>query len=124
MVKIGKKVWKYALKDVGECRKLSRYNKYARAKLREETKVQAKTKKQMKKLLKMPLNVKEKELLQKDGFCFSSPTKETLILVALYKKAAAGDMNAIKEIRNITDCAELETGEKVTIIDNVPSFDG
>ena len=86
--------------------------------------MQAKTKKQMKKLLKMPLNAKEKELLQKDGFCFSSPTKETLILVALYKKAVSGDMNAIKEIRNITDEAALDNGEQVTIIDKVPSFDG
>ncbi len=85
--------------------------------------MQAKTKKQMKKLLKMPLCAKEKELLLKEGFCFSSPTKETLILVALYKKAVSGDMNAIKEIRNITDEATVLTGEKVTIIDNVPSID-
>ena len=86
--------------------------------------MQEKTKKQMKKLLKMPLSTKENEFLQKEGFCFSSPTKETLILVALYKKAVAGDMNAIKEIRNMTDENGLETGEKVTIIDNVPNFDG
>jgi hypothetical protein len=85
--------------------------------------MQTKTKKQMKKLLKMPLSVKENELLQKEGFCFSSPTKETLILVALYKKAVLGDMNAIKEIRSMTEEKVLETGEKVTIIDNVPDFD-
>ena len=78
----------------------------------------------MKKLLKMPLTLKEKEYLQKDGFCFSSPTKETLILVALYKKATAGDMNAIKEIRNMTEEEVSKTDERVTIIDNVPDNDG
>jgi hypothetical protein len=87
-------------------------------------KVQAKTKTEMKRLLKMPLNNDEKETLLKDGFCFSSPTKETLILVALYKKAISGDMNAIKEIRNMTEDAVIQSKEKVTIIDNVPNNDG
>lgn len=86
--------------------------------------MQAKTKTEMKRLLKMPLTEREKETLSNDGFCFSSPTKETLILVALYKKAISGDMNAIKEIRNMTEDAVIQSKEKVTIIDNVPNNDG
>lgn len=72
----------------------------------------------MKKILSAPLNDEEKEQLIKSGFNFKKPTKNTLIFVALYKKAAGGDMTAIREIRNITEGNNTDsTG--VTIIDNV-----
>ncbi len=84
----------------------------------------AKTKAEMKRLLKMPLSSCEKESLEQEGFNFTSPTKETLILVALYKKAIGGDMNAVKEIRSMVDTESVESSEKVTIIDNVQNNDG
>lgn len=79
--------------------------------------------KQLKKLLKQKLSEKEKQELKNAGFDFKAPTRQTLILVALYKKAAAGDMNAIKEIRAL--CSDKRTVESgVEIIDNIPSSNG
>lgn len=88
-----------------------------------EENMSAKTKAEMKRLLKMPLSSCEQESLEQEGFYFTSPTKETLILVALYKKAICGDMNALKEIRSMVETESVGSGEKVTIIDNVQNND-
>lgn len=77
----------------------------------------------MKKLLTQKLSCEETDELNSSGFSFSRPTRATSILVALYKKAASGDMSAIKEVLSlVTDKAEIGGGE-VTIIDNVTDKD-
>ena len=78
--------------------------------------------KEMKNLLKMKLTSEEKDRLQSEGFNFKNPTKQTVILVALYKKAASGDMNAIREISSMMGVANDYSGESVQIIDNVNRF--
>lgn len=77
----------------------------------------------MNKLLSQKLPNEEKENLSLDGFSFSRPTRATCILVALFRKAAGGDMSAIKEVLSlVSDEKTTEKGE-VTIIDNVPHTD-
>ncbi len=78
--------------------------------------------KEMKNLLKMKLTSEEKDRLNQEGFNFKNPTKQTVILVALYKKAASGDMNAIREINAMIGGGNASCGEKVQIIDNVNRF--
>ncbi len=78
--------------------------------------------KEMKNLLKMKLTSEEKDRLNQEGFNFKNPTKQTVILVALYKKAASGDMNAIREINAMIGGGNASFGEKVQIIDNVNRF--
>ncbi len=86
---------------------------------RQATKLETNSK-QMNNILKQRLSENEKQALISEGFNIKRPTKQTLILVALYKKAAAGDMNAIKEIRQIVSSSENSV-DGVTIIDDVQS---
>lgn len=75
---------------------------------------------EMKKLLTQKLSSQEAEALTDSGFSFSRPTRATGILVALYKKAASGDMSAIKEVLSLAgDKREAAQGSEVTIIDDV-----
>lgn len=77
-------------------------------------------KEEMNKLLTQKLSGEEAELLNDSGFKFSRPTRATSILVALYKKAASGDMSAIKEVLSlVSDKSEAVNGGEVTIIDDV-----
>lgn len=77
-------------------------------------------KQEMKKLLTQKLSGEEAESLNDSGFSFSRPTRATSILVALYKKAASGDMSAIKEVLSLaSDRAEAKESSEVTIIDDV-----
>lgn len=77
-------------------------------------------KEEMKKLLFQSLPVEEKAQLKEDGFKFSRPTRASCILAALYKKAASGDMSAIKEILSlIADTRDEQTDGEVKIIDDV-----
>lgn len=77
----------------------------------------------MNKLLSQKLTNEEKENLSLDGFSFSRPTRATCILVALFKKAAGGDMSAIKEVLSLVSPTEAKEKGEVTIIDNVPNTD-
>lgn len=52
-------------------------------------------------LLKQKASDDEKVALKELGFNIKSPTKQTVIMAALYKKAAGGDLSAIKELRSI-----------------------
>ena len=64
----------------------------------------------------------EAQSLKDVGFEFKNPTRKTAVMVALYKKAAAGDLSAIKELRSIVSEKEPEkTGgvRAVTIIDDL-----
>ena len=84
--------------------------------------MEAKVSREMKVLLKTKLTEEEKQRLKEDGFTFKNPTKQTLLLVALYKKAANGDMTAIREINAMIGSGEVLGGEGVRIIDNVDRF--
>ena len=108
-------------KDVGECRKFSLYNSICKRermiKMQNEL-----IREEMKKLLFQSLPVAEKAQLKEDGFKFSHPTRASCILAALYKKAANGDMSAIKEILSlVSDADTIENKDEVTIIDDVNS---
>lgn len=52
-------------------------------------------------LLKQKASDDERVVLNDLGFNIKSPTKQTVIMAALYKKAASGDLSAIKELRSI-----------------------
>ena len=52
-------------------------------------------------LLKQKASDDERVVLNELGFNIKSPTKQTVIMAALYKKAASGDLSAIKELRSI-----------------------
>lgn len=84
--------------------------------------MQKKANKEMNDLLKMKLTTEEKDRLNQEGFNFKNPTKQTAILVALYKKAASGDMSAIREINSLVSGGNSQQDQRVQIIDNVNRF--
>ena len=56
------------------------------------------------------------------GFNIKDPTRKTAVMIALYKKAAGGDLSAIKELRSIISEKETEkkeSGRAVVIIDDI-----
>ncbi len=55
----------------------------------------------MESLLEQKASDQEKANLSELGFDMKKPTKYTVIMAALYKKAAGGDLSAIKELRSI-----------------------
>ena len=60
--------------------------------------------------------------LKDEGFEVKNPTRKTAVMIALYKKAASGDLSAIKELRSIVsekDSEKTGTTRAVTIIDDV-----
>lgn len=63
----------------------------------------------------------EKEMLWSLGFKMKKPNKYTVIAAALYKKAAGGDLSAIKELRAlVSDAHENLSGlQVVKIIDDI-----
>ncbi len=72
-------------------------------------------------LLKQKASEKECEILRDLGFSLKNPTKETVIMASLYKKAAGGDLSAIKELRSIvsdTHTDNLYSGV-VMIVDDI-----
>ena len=75
----------------------------------------------LKKLLCSPVTAEEQEQLKAAGFNLKSPTKQAVIVAALYKKAAAGDLSSIKELRSMwgETSEQSSTGTAVVIIDNL-----
>ncbi len=65
----------------------------------------------------------ENEFLTEYGFKVKGATKQTVLAAALYKRAAGGDLSAIKEIINILGGASPDKTEReaVTIIDDTKS---
>ena len=57
--------------------------------------------KTLKTLLNERLSDAEVESLKAEGFEIKSPTRKTAVMIALYKKASAGELSAIKELRSI-----------------------
>ena len=78
--------------------------------------------KTMKSLLNERLSDAEAESLKYEGFNIKDPTRKTAVMFALYKKAASGDLSAIKELRSIISEKETEkkeSGRAVVIIDDI-----
>jgi hypothetical protein len=79
-----------------------------------------KLKASLSKLLSDGLSEREEQELKKQGFELKKPTRTAAIAVALYKKAAAGDLSAIKELRSMLPQEEsLSTEGTVKIIDDI-----
>lgn len=78
--------------------------------------------KTLKTLLNEKLSQAEVETLRSDGFEIKNATRKTAVMVALYKKAALGDLSAIKELRSIVSEKsddKPQTGKAVMIIDDI-----
>ena len=75
----------------------------------------------LKPLLNERLSLAEEQSLKDEGFELRKPTRKAAIVIALYKKAASGDLSAIKELRSIiSDAADNpQTGRTVMIIDDI-----
>lgn len=75
----------------------------------------------MKTLLNEKLSQVEAQSLKDEGFKLKSPTRKAAVMIALYKKAAAGDLSAIKELRSIVSDGGAATGsgKAVMIIDDL-----
>ena len=75
----------------------------------------------LKDILKSKASLEETAMLKEAGFDIKSPTKSAVIMAALYKKAASGDLSAIKELRLILN--DEQTGESldkaVVIVDDI-----
>ncbi len=78
--------------------------------------------KTLKTLLNERLSDAEVNALKDEGFFVKSPTRKTAVMIALYKKAAAGDLSAIKELRSIVsekNDDKLPNGKAVMIVDDI-----
>lgn len=78
--------------------------------------------KTLKTLLNEKLSDAEADSLREEGFEIKNPTRKTAVMVALYKKAAAGDLSAIKELRSIVSEKNEDktpTGKAVMIVDDI-----
>lgn len=77
-------------------------------------------------LLNENLSAEEAESLKDEGFNLKNRKRGAAIMIALYKKAAAGDLSAIKELRSIAgDGKQQERSAKkaVIIIDDIEAHD-
>ncbi len=78
--------------------------------------------KTLKSLLNEKLSDAEVQTLREEGFEVKSPTRKTAIMIALYKKAASGELSAIKELRSIVSEKNEEGQQKakaVMIFDDI-----
>lgn len=79
--------------------------------------------KTLKTLLNEKLSEAEVETLRSEGFEIKNPTRKTAVMIALYKKAANGDLSAIKELRSIVsekiDDKPQGCGKAVMIVDDI-----
>lgn len=78
--------------------------------------------KTLKTLLNEKLSETEINALKEEGFEVKNATRKTAVMVALYKKAASGDLSAIKELRSIVSekIEDKPIGAKaVMIVDDI-----
>ncbi len=76
----------------------------------------------LKTILNEKLSTEETLALREEGFSVKSPTRKTAVMIALYKKAASGDLSAIKELRSIVSEKNEEKSESlrtVMIVDDI-----
>ena len=78
---------------------------------------------EMRKLLNAKLPEDEVMELKENGYKVTNATRLTGIVIALYKKAAAGDMSAIKEVISLVGDKKETAENGVTIIDDVRDKD-
>ncbi len=77
--------------------------------------------KSLKTLLNEKLSQAEADSLESEGFTLKNPTRKTAVMIALYKKAANGDLSAIKELRSIVSEEKeekLSSSKAVIIVDD------
>lgn len=87
--------------------------------MRENDKLLYKT---LKTLLNERLSAEEENALKEEGFQVKNPTRKTAVMIALYKKAALGDLSAIKELRSIVSEKKDEKptdNRTVMIVDDI-----
>ena len=87
--------------------------------MRENDKLLYKT---LKTLLNEKLSEAEVSSLIDEGFVMKNPTRKTAVMIALYKKAASGDLSAIKELRSIVSEKSEESkgnGKAVIFVDDI-----
>ena len=87
--------------------------------MRENDKLLYKT---LKTLLNERLAAEEENALKEEGFQVKNPTRKTAVMIALYKKAALGDLSAIKELRSIVSEKKDEKptdNRTVMIVDDI-----
>lgn len=70
-------------------------------------------------LLNERLSEREVQSLKDEGFKLKKPKRIAAIMIALYRKAASGDLSAIKEIRSILGVSQEDVQGVVTIIDDI-----
>lgn len=78
--------------------------------------------KTLKSLLNEKLSEQEVDQLKGEGYEIKNPTRKTAVMIALYKKAAAGDLSAIKELRSIVSEKNDDSPTKakaVMIVDDI-----
>ena len=78
--------------------------------------------KTLKTLLNEKLSEAEVETLKSEGYEVKNPTRKTAVMIALYKKAASGDLSAIKELRSIVSEKNEERTQQakaVMIVDDI-----
>ena len=78
--------------------------------------------KTLKSLLNERLSDAEVDALKDEGFEVKSPTRKTAVMIALNKKAAAGDLSALKELRSIVSEKNDDSrsgGKAVMIVDDI-----
>lgn len=87
--------------------------------MRENDKLLYKT---LKALLNERLSEAEVSSLEDEGFVMKNPTRKAAVMIALYKKAASGDLSAIKELRSIVSEKTEESkgnGKAVIFVDDI-----
>ena len=71
-------------------------------------------------LLNEKLPKTEVQSLKDEGFTLKKPTRKAVLAIAIYKKAASGDLSAIKELRSILSGEnQCKTGKAVIILDDL-----
>ena len=78
--------------------------------------------KTLKSLLNERLSEAEVDSLKSEGFEVKNPKIKTAVMIALYKKAAGGDLSAIKELRSIVSEKiedTLPNNKAVIIVDDI-----
>ena len=74
-------------------------------------------------LLSTRATCEECEQLLAAGFNLKAPTKRPVVMAALYKKAAAGDLSAIKELLLRLSPDDNRDGKGVVFIDDIKNTD-
>lgn len=67
-------------------------------------------------LLNEKLPEAQVQSLKDEGFKLKKPTRKAVLAIAIYKKAASGDLSAVKELRSILSGDNPKSAGKAVII--------